>query len=167
MWVQQQLGILQGDFQLGVHIKFRIFNLILLMRRVFIFLYCGVVFCCSNYFFMTFGEAWVTIECCISTSSLVTRSRTSRNMIDFSHQVISRDGVTSEVQVEAKSKTFTKVAAGSSSFSAAIRWRVSFVLGTSTFAASIVCWIAASISCSTWGEPSWYSAASVETSTST
>ena len=24
--VQQQLGILQGEFQLGVHIKFRIFN---------------------------------------------------------------------------------------------------------------------------------------------
>ena len=69
-------------------------NLILFMRGVFIFLYCVGVFCCSNFFFMTSGEAWGTIKSCISTSSWITRSRTS-SLIFFSHQMISRDGVPS------------------------------------------------------------------------
>ena len=43
---------------------------------------------------------------------------------------------------EDKCKTFTKLAAGSSYFSPIMRGRVFFVVGTSTFAASIECWIA-------------------------
>ena len=34
-----------------------IVTLAFLRRGVFIFLYCGGVFCCSNFFFMTSGEA--------------------------------------------------------------------------------------------------------------